>query len=125
MLRYDDDRDPSLTLQLRSHLRPPADPAYWEGLEARIMARIDADGATPAPVTDAGAWWEPFAEWRRAGLAAALAALLFGGVGAWYADSVEPQLAYDVVVESPPAAYGAPDRAAASRGDLLGDLLGY
>ena len=31
----------------------------------------------------------------------------------------------DVVVETPPAAYGAPERPAASRGDLRGDLLGY
>jgi hypothetical protein len=125
-MRYDDDRDPSLTLQLRSHLRPPADPAYWDGLEARIMTCIAADAATtPAPATDAGAWWEPFVEWRRAGLAAALAALLVGGIGTWYADTVRPELAYDVVVETPPAAYGAPERPAASRGDLLGDLLGY
>lgn len=124
-MRYDDDRDPSLTLQLRSHLRPPADPAYWDALEGRIMARIAADGTATAADADPGAWWEPFVEWRRAGIAAALAALLFGGAGVWYADSVESQLAYDVVVETPPAAYGAPERPAASRGDLLGDLLGY
>lgn len=125
-MRYDDDRDPSLTLQLRSHLRPPADPDYWDGLEARIMARIAAEGGLPAAAADlVGGWWEPFAEWRRAGIAAALAALLVGGMGFWRASVVEPQLAYDVVVETPPAAYGAPERPAASRGDLLGDLLGY
>jgi hypothetical protein len=125
-MRYDDDRDPTLTLQLRSHLRPPADPAYWDGLESRIMARIAAEGSRLATAaTDVAEWWEPFHEWRRAGIAAAVAALLFGGFGAWRAATEAPHLAYDVVVESPPAAYGAPERPAASRGDLLGDLLGY
>lgn len=125
-MRYDDDRDPTLTLQLRAHLRPPADPGYWDGLEGRIMARVASEaGFAPAsPPTDAG-WWEPFVEWRRAGLAAAVAALVMVAAGLWQASHVEPELAYDVVVQSPPAAYGAPDRPAASRGDLLGDLLGY
>lgn len=124
-MRYDDDRDPTLTLQLRSHLRPPADPAYWDGLEARIMARIAAEGGRTVAADEVGGWWEPFQEWRRAGLAAAVAALLVGGFGFWRSTTAAPHLAYDVVVEAPPAAYGIPERPAASRGDLLGDLLGY
>ncbi|MCU0625410.1 MAG: hypothetical protein MUF21_02840 [Gemmatimonadaceae bacterium] len=124
-MRYDDDRDPALTLQLRAHLRPPADPAYWDGLEARVMAHITAEGGRALRERDGTAWWEPMVEWRRALVAAAVAALVIGAAGAWRASHVEPELAYDVVVESPPAAYGAPQRPAASRGDLLGDLLGY
>ena len=42
----DFDRDPAVTLQLRALLRPPADAAYWDSLEQRIMDRILADGAT-------------------------------------------------------------------------------
>ena len=79
-----------MTLQLRSLLRPPADAAYWDGLEERIMDRVRADGASGVaePDRDAAAlqrlvgWWEPFAQWTRVGAAG-------GGRGAGL-DGVEP-----------------------------------
>ena len=103
----DFDRDPAVTLQMRSMLRPPADAAYWDGLEARIMDRIRAE--TTVPAADArpsggfaiiGGWWEPFAQWRRVGAVAAAAVLV---LAAWsYRDTSrhDDRLAYEAAVEA-------------------------
>ena len=101
----DFDRDPAVTLQLRSLLRPPADAAYWDGLEARIMDRIIADGgAGQKTVTGSfaviGGWWEPFAQWRRIGAAVAAAVLLVTAWGLWETTAVDERLAYEAAVEA-------------------------
>ena len=81
----DYDRDPALTLQLRSLLRPPADAAYWEELEARILAQVNAD-TLKTKTTSTGSfgvimgWWEPFAQWTRVGGMVAAAAVV---LAAW------------------------------------------
>jgi hypothetical protein len=104
----DFDRDPAVTLQLRSLLRPPADAAYWDGLEARIMDRIVADDPTVArrPVTTTGGfavivgWWEPFAQWTRLGGLVAAAALALTAWGIWHTSSDDDRLAYQAAVEA-------------------------
>ena len=100
----DFDRDPTVTLHLRSLLRPPADAAYWDGLETRIMDRIVADGA-PALRTTGGfaaisAWWEPFAQWTRAGGLVAAAALALTMWGLWETSSSDARLAREAAVEA-------------------------
>ena len=61
--------DPRITAALRAMLAPPADAAYWSGLEATMLARLAEDED----------WTAPFARWKAAGLvAAALAALITG-----------------------------------------------
>jgi hypothetical protein len=103
----DFDRDPVVTLQLRSLLRPPADPAYWDGLEARIMNRIVADGAPALRSPGASGsfaaisgWWEPFAQWTRLGTLVAAAALALTAWGFWQTSSTDDRLAYEAAVEA-------------------------
>lgn len=100
----DFDRDPAVTLQLRSLLRPPADAAYWDGLEARVMERIVADGAPTLRTTGGfaaiGAWWEPFAQWTRVGGLVAAAALALTAWGLWDTSSSDARLARDAAVEA-------------------------
>jgi hypothetical protein len=103
----DFDRDPAVTLQLRALLRPPADAAYWDGLESRIMERINADGspsALSASVTGSLAaitgWWEPFSHWRRIGGIAAVAALVLVVWGLWETSGTDDRLAYEAAVEA-------------------------
>ena len=103
----DFDRDPAVTLQLRSLLRPPADAAYWDGLEARIMDQIVADGSSTtrsAVVTGGfatiGGWWEPFAQWTKLGGAVAAAALVLTAWGLWRTSNRDDRLAYEAAVEA-------------------------
>lgn len=63
--------NPAVSALLRTMYSAPADPAYWSGLEQRVMARLRENG----PV----AWWAVFSEWRQAGLVAAALALLIAG----------------------------------------------
>jgi len=100
----DYDRDPAVTLHLRSLLRPPADAAYWDGLETRIMERIVADRAPTLRTTGGfsaiGAWWEPFAQWRRMGGLVAAAALALTAWGLWDTSSSDARLAREAAVEA-------------------------
>ena len=61
------DQSPAVTALLRSMYAPPSNPAYWSGLEQRIISRLRENG----PV----AWWAVFSEWRSAGMIAAAVAL--------------------------------------------------
>jgi hypothetical protein len=107
MSTEDFDRDPSVTLQLRSMLRPPADAAYWDGLEEQIMARIRADdmagsGSTRTSVALAaiGGWWEPFQQWRRVGGMLAVAAMALTAWSLWETSDSEARLQYEAAVEA-------------------------
>lgn len=55
-------RDDAVTRLLREVYASPDDPAFWNALEARILARVAAEG---------DAWWLPFQDWMRTGLVAA------------------------------------------------------
>ncbi len=104
----DFDRDPAVTLQLRALLRPPADAAYWDGLESRIMDRVLADDPAVArrPLTTTGGfavisgWWEPFAQWTRLGGLVAAAALALTAWGIWHTSADDDRLAYQAAVEA-------------------------
>lgn len=101
----DFDRDPALTLQLRTHYRPPADPAYWEGLEARVMERIAAEQPatgrrTTGGFATIGGWWEPFGQWTRVGSIVAAAALLITAWGLWASAVNEDRQLYEEAVEA-------------------------
>ena len=103
----DFDRDPAVTLQLRALQRPPADQAYWDGLEARIMDRILADdtasvqrSTTSGGFAVIGGWWEPFAQWTRLGGLVAAAALALTAWGIWHTSANDDQLAYQAAVEA-------------------------
>lgn len=55
-------RDDDVTRALRDIYASPDDPAFWDALEAKILARVASEGE---------AWWLPFQEWMRTGLVAA------------------------------------------------------
>ena len=100
--RVPDGRDPDVTRLLRAAYEPPADPAYWEGLERRILARVTAAGAAPA-----AEWWEAFAGWTRAGLIAASLAAAVTTAAMFQTRTAAVRVAYEAVVESPPLISGA------------------
>lgn len=106
-LSDDFDRDPAMTLQLRTLLRPPADAGYWDGLEERIMARVNADRAsglrtlTPnGAFAGIGGWWEPFSQWRGVGAALAAAALALTAWSFWETSASDARLDYEAAVEA-------------------------
>src|ERR671938_196267 len=85
-------RDDDVTRALRELYAAPADPAYWGGLEARIMARIDREG---------DAWWHSYREWVGRGLIAATIAMLFAGWALARTRTAEARVAYQAIVETP------------------------
>ncbi len=108
---------------LRELYAAPEDPAYWDRLESRIMARVmpmaarTAGGAwtvarrvgveTGGRVRDhavaIGGWPAAFRAWARAGLAVACAAVLAAGMAAWASRTTEARVAYETVLDEPSA----------------------
>ncbi|HET7565518.1 MAG TPA: hypothetical protein VFJ96_11020 [Gemmatimonadaceae bacterium] len=85
-------REDDLTRALRQVYAAPADPSYWESLEARIMARVrgESDG-----------WWMPLSGWGPVGLIAAGLALVVAGLTVTHAREEEARMAYEMVIETP------------------------
>lgn len=86
-------RDDEVTRLLRAVQAPPADAAYWTGLEARIMARVLGG-------VERG-WDDVLAGWARVGaVAASLLLLAAGAMGALVAHTrgTDARMAYEAVV---------------------------
>jgi hypothetical protein len=94
-LRLDDEGDAKITAMLRDVYAPPAEGAYWDGLQARIMSYIKAHDVASIPVN----WWSDLASWAGPGLAAA--ALLFVAAGLMWSRQKDEELrtTYDAVTE--------------------------
>lgn len=97
-LRPDDEGDARITEMLRDAYAPPAEGAYWNALEGRIVAYI-ADHR-PAVVRIPVNWWSDLAGWAAPGLAAA--ALLFAAAGMLWSRQNDEELrtGYEAVTES-------------------------
>ncbi|HEV7388535.1 MAG TPA: hypothetical protein VGN73_07990 [Gemmatimonadaceae bacterium] len=95
-LRLEDEGDARITEMLRDVYAPPAEGAYWDGLETRIMSYIKAHRQALIPVN----WWSDLANWAAPGLAAA--ALLFIAAGALWSrqNNEDMRTTYDAVTES-------------------------
>jgi hypothetical protein len=95
-LRPDDAGDAELAGLLREVYAPPAEGAYWDGLEARIMASISSHRNSLIPVN----WWSDLAHWTAPGMAAA--ALLFVAAGILWSRQNDEDLrtTYEAVTES-------------------------
>jgi hypothetical protein len=90
---------PALVMRLlRDAYASPEDPAYWDRLEARILARLQ-----PAQGWTVDGWSVAFGAWARAGLAAACVAVLAAGLAAWTSRNTEARVAYETVLEGPTA----------------------
>ncbi|MFL5573552.1 MAG: hypothetical protein ACJ78R_08595 [Gemmatimonadaceae bacterium] len=94
-LRLQDEGDAKITAMLRDVYAPPAEDAYWDALETRVMAYIKAHQQAVIPVN----WWSDLASWAGPGLAAA--ALLFVAAGVLWSRQKDEDLrtTYDAVTE--------------------------
>jgi hypothetical protein len=96
-LRPEGESDARITKLLRDAYAPPAEGAYWDALEGRIMAYMAEH--RPAVVRIPVNWWSDLAGWAAPGLAAA--ALLFAAAGALLArQSDDDATGYEAVTES-------------------------
>ena len=99
-LRLDDEGegDAKITAMLRDVYAPPAEGAYWDDLQTRILAYIKEQEKAVAriPVN----WWSDLASWAGPGLAAA--ALLFIAAGLLWSRQEDDDLrtTYEAVTES-------------------------
>jgi hypothetical protein len=94
-LRLDDEGDAKIMAMLRDVYAPPAEGAYWDGLETRIMSYIKAHEVASIPVN----WWSDLASWAGPGLAAA--ALVFVAAGLMWSRQKDEELrtTYEAVSE--------------------------
>ncbi len=94
-LRLEDEGDAKITEALRGIYAPPAEGAYWDTLETRVLANIRAHRQAVIPVN----WWSDLATWAGPGLAAA--ALLFIVAGAVLARQKDEDMrvSYEAVTE--------------------------
>ena len=95
-LRLDDEGDAKITELLRGVYAPPAEGAYWDALEGRIMSYIKSHHEAVIPVN----WWSDLASWAAPGMAAA--ALLFVAAGLLWSRQKDEELrtGYEAVTES-------------------------
>ena len=84
--------DDEVTRGLRSLYAAPSGDAYWNELEARVMARV-AD-------VELG-WWTELDRWVRPALAAAAVLLMAAGVAMFRAHEVEGDIAAENMLSSP------------------------
>lgn len=89
-------RDDEITNHLRAIVAPPVDASYWDGLEQRIMARIDRG-------RDEGGWWVLSPRAYQIGLLAAGLTLIVAGSVYLRSQAVEARMAYESVIETPGA----------------------
>jgi hypothetical protein len=87
-----EERDERVTGLLRALMNAPSDPAYWDALAARIMARMRMDE---------DAWWQPFGGWVQAGLLAAAVAGVALGLTLLGERQAQSRWAYQTIVETP------------------------
>ncbi|PYO11032.1 MAG: hypothetical protein DMD30_01465 [Gemmatimonadetes bacterium] len=96
-LRLDDEggSDAKVTEMLRDIYAPPAEGAYWNTLETRILSYVKAHRHALIPVN----WWSDLANWAAPGLAAA--ALLFVAAGMLWSRQKDEELrtTYEAVTE--------------------------
>jgi hypothetical protein len=97
-LRLDDGHDARITEILRGIYAPPAEGAYWDTLETRIMSNIRTHRQAVIPVN----WWSDLATWAGPGLAAA--ALLFMVAGAVWSRQKDEDLRATYEAETEPLA---------------------
>jgi hypothetical protein len=88
---HSDDND-DVVRGLRSLYAAPAGDAYWNELEARIMARV-AD-------VELG-WWTELDRWVRPAIGAAAILLVAAGIAMFRARQAEADIAADSMLSSP------------------------
>ena len=92
-----DDADRPMRALLRAHYAAPADPAYWAGLEARVLAHVRQGADAPAE------WWQLLGRWARAGAVAAAVTAVAAAAALVQLRAADARLAFEAVVETTPA----------------------
>ena len=104
--------DRAITDALRALYAAPAGDRYWEGLEARVLARIARGG-------ESGVWWAELGEMMRPGLLAAAALVLAASLAMMRSHRLEASNAYaSVTAVSPTAAEQANRGSSSGDGDM-------
>lgn len=89
-------RDDEVTNHLRAIVAPPADASYWDGLEARILARIERG-------REQRRWWALSERAYQFGLVAAGLTLIVAASVFLRERALERRMAYQSVIETPTA----------------------
>ncbi|MEX2178993.1 MAG: hypothetical protein WD801_09805 [Gemmatimonadaceae bacterium] len=88
---HSDGGDDETARGLRELYAPPADGAYWRGLEARILSRLTESAGTTV-------WWDELDRWMRPALLAAAVALMAVGIALFRARQMEHDVAYEAML---------------------------
>ena len=96
--------DAELTNALKALYAAPVEESYWDGLEARIIARV-------AERDDSPVWWSELAHMARPGLAAAAALILAASLALVHSRQLEVNSAYASVISAVPASIETAARA--------------
>jgi len=96
-MRLTDPGDPKLVPLLRAIYAPPADEAYWEGLETRVLSLLASNRLGIVQLQSS--LWSVLERWATPGLAAA--GILFIAAGLFLAqrDDDELETVYEEVTE--------------------------
>jgi len=89
-------RDDDVTRELRRLYAAPADDAYWQGLQERILAAVAG-----RPLAASEGWWVALERWSRIGALAAAAALCIAGAALWRAREVREEAALQAMMLHP------------------------
>lgn len=90
---YPNDGDDEVTRGLRELYAAPADDAYWNELEAKVMARITR--------LDLG-WWAELGQWARPALVAAVLLIVAASLAMVHARQDDTQIAYENILTPTP-----------------------
>lgn len=101
--------DAELTSALRSLYAAPVEEAYWDALEARILAHV-------ARGDEGDSWWGELVEMARPGMAAAAALIFAATLALVHSRQEEVRNAYASVVTPTPSTIEA-----STRGSAIGD----
>ena len=102
--------DDELTTELRAIVAAPKDDAYWNGLEQRIMARLESHLARGR---EEKRWWALSAQAYQFGLLAAGLTLIVAASVFLRERALERRMAYETIIETPS---GEPQQVWARRG---------
>lgn len=87
-------RDDELTIQLRAIVAAPEAQSYWDGLESRILARLEQG-------REAKRWWALPQRAYQIGLLAAGITFIVAASVFLREQALERQMAYESVIEAP------------------------
>lgn len=101
-MTYDQRPDDQVTRALRAFLTPPGGDAYWDGFEARLLARLAGVDRTEA------SWFTELATWMRPAAVAAAVLVLLAGAAMVRVQQTETTVAYEEFLAPTPAPEAAP-----------------